>query len=120
MRNTGLLAPKRIYVFGGTLNYYFRYGFSSALDLNQVYDPETDMWTIGTPMPTSRGKFGVAVVNDEIYAIGGHNSTEWVNVVSANEKYTPIGYIPEFPSWIILPIFVTATLSALIIKKKLF
>lgn len=28
--------------------------------------------------------------------------------------------IPEFPSWIILPLFVTATLSALIIKKKLF
>ena len=28
--------------------------------------------------------------------------------------------IPEFPSWIILPLFLTATLSALVIKKKLF
>ena len=28
--------------------------------------------------------------------------------------------IPEFPSWIILPIFIIATLFALIIKKKLF
>jgi len=28
--------------------------------------------------------------------------------------------IPEFPSWTILPIFLTATLFALIIKKRLF
>jgi hypothetical protein len=27
--------------------------------------------------------------------------------------------IPEFPTWIILPIFVTATLSGLVVKKKL-
>jgi len=31
-----------------------------------------------------------------------------------------IDSIPEFPSWIILPLFLTATLFALIIKKRLF
>jgi hypothetical protein len=28
--------------------------------------------------------------------------------------------IPEFPSWIILPLFLTATLFAIVIKKRLF
>jgi hypothetical protein len=28
--------------------------------------------------------------------------------------------IPEFPSWIILPLFLMATLSAIIVKKRLF
>ena len=29
-------------------------------------------------------------------------------------------FIPEFPSWIILPLFLMATLSAIIVKKRLF
>jgi hypothetical protein len=29
------------------------------------------------------------------------------------------GFIPEFPSWIILPLFLMATLSAIIVKKRL-
>ena len=28
--------------------------------------------------------------------------------------------IPEFPSWLILPLFLTATLSAIVVKKKLY
>ena len=96
---TGLLAPKRIYVIGGTTNYYFREGYSAraSINLNQVYDPETDAWTNATFMPTPRYSLGVAVVDDEIYAIGGYNSEDEF-AVSANEKYTPIGYIPEFPN----------------------
>jgi len=38
---------------------------------------------------------------------------------NAGEYYT-YNVIPEFPSWIILPLFLTATLFALIIKKRLF
>ena len=30
------------------------------------------------------------------------------------------GEIPEFPAWIILPLFIMATLFAILIKKKLF
>lgn len=115
----GLSETKRIYLIGGTTFYHPRYGFYSATNLNQIYDPETDLWTIGTPMPTPRGKFGIAVINDEIYAIGGHNSIEWLIVVSANEKYTPNGYIPEFPSWIILPLLLVATLIVTIARNKL-
>ena len=125
---TGLSAPKRIYVIGGTLTYYFRYAFSTVTDLSQVYNPETDTWTTGTPMPTPRCRFGVAVVNDELYAIGGHNSTDWGGVVSANEKYTPLGYIPaeepeEPDSYIlgalaIIGIAATGGIALLIFFKK--
>ena len=112
---TGLSAPKRIYVIGGALTYSFRYA-ATGIDLNQVYDPETDTWTTSTPMPTPRWALGVAVVNDELYAIGGKNGDNYLYV---NEKYTPIGYIPEFPSWTILPLLLAATLAAIIYRKKL-
>jgi N-acetylneuraminic acid mutarotase len=107
---TGAFAPERIYVLGGS--YY-----TVAYNLTQTYDPEVDAWTAGTPMPTPRWSLGVAVVNDELYAIGG--KTEEDIYSAANEKYTPIGYIPEFPSWIVLPLVITTTLLILIYKKRL-
>ena len=114
---TGLFAPKRIYVVGGTTNYYFREGYAerASIDLNQVYDPITDTWTIGTPMLDPRFGLEVAVVNDELYVIGGSNEDGRLYV---NEKYTPIGYIPEFPSWIILPLFIVATLVVMFVRNR--
>ena len=35
-------------------------------------------------------------------------------------KTDEYGIIPEFPSWIILPLFLVATVSAIVFKKKLF
>jgi len=81
---TGVKAPKRVYVLGVPY---------------QVYDPEADAWTTATPMPTGRMDFGVAVVNDILYAIGGYYTESreaWlhglVTPVAVNEQYTPIGY----------------------------
>jgi hypothetical protein len=81
---TGVKAPKRVYVLGSS---------------NQVYDPEADAWTAATPMPTDRMDFGVAVVNDILYAIGGYYTESreaWlhglVTPVAVNEQYIPIGY----------------------------
>jgi N-acetylneuraminic acid mutarotase len=109
---TGLLAPKRIYALGGMYH-----SFNVPSDLTQVYDPENDTWTAGTSMPTPRWGLGVAVVNDELYAIGG-KTDEGDNFSAANEKYTPADYIPEFPSWIILPLSLIVTLFGVIIRKK--
>jgi len=83
-----------------------------------VYDPETDTWTAGTPMPTPRWSLGVAVVNDELYAIGG-KTEEGDNYSAVNEKYTPAEYIPEFPSWIIMPLFMIVAVVVIIYRKKL-
>jgi len=115
---TGVLAPKRIYVLGKPAN--FRPGEEQTFV--RVYDPYTDSWSLGADVPTRRHNFGVAVVNDTLYAIGGHtyfyipgNYT----TLAVNEQYTPIGYIPEFPSWTILPLLLVATLMVIICKKRL-
>lgn len=110
---SGEMAPKRIYVIGG-------YPSSDEVRLNQVYDPETDTWSSGTQMPTARHSLGVAVMNDILYAIGGGSTNLNVRQYDENERYTPIGYIPEFPSWTILPLLLVATVVAIIYKKRLF
>lgn len=81
---TGVMAPKRIYVIGGKTNL-------DAVNLNQVYNPETDTWSTGASMPTSRFGLGVAVVNDVLYAIGGVLGW-WKPMTAVNEQYTPYGF----------------------------
>jgi N-acetylneuraminic acid mutarotase len=88
---TGDIAPKRIYILGGMDQHNIR-------DLTQVYNPETNVWSYGKPMPTVRFGLGVAVVNDTFYAIGGSisvNVTE--TAVAVNERYTPLGFLPPYP-----------------------
>jgi N-acetylneuraminic acid mutarotase len=114
---TGLSAPNRIYVIGGTTTVYDRWAYYNVIALNQVYDPETDTWTTGTPMLTPRCDFGIAAVNDEIYVIEGIREENYQMIV--NEKYTPSGYIPEFPSWAILLLFIVATLVSVIIRNRI-
>jgi hypothetical protein len=98
------MAPKRIYVFG------WPYGDSAGMPddpfyTNQVYDPEKDSWVAGAGIPTSRCMFGVAVVNDQFYVIGGFTETFdifWnsdVTLYAANEQYTPFGYGTPDPSY---------------------
>ena len=115
---SGVMAPKRIYVFGiNTLSW--------SLDLPQfittVYNPENYSRADFTSMPTGRIKVGVAVVNDIIYVIGGNVPVFANSVVvsNVNEQYTPIGYIPEFPSWVLLPLFLAASLAAIICRNML-
>lgn len=57
---TGVMASKRIYVFGGAV------GFLNYTDATQVYDPKNDNWTLGAPMLTPRAGLTTAVVNDII------------------------------------------------------
>jgi hypothetical protein len=106
---SGEFAPKKIHVLDNRNH--------------QIYDPETDTWTNGTAMPTPRWLFGIAVINDELYTIGGYNGNYDGNyntkIFDVNEKYTPIDYIPEFPSWTILPLLLTATLIGILVRKRL-
>jgi N-acetylneuraminic acid mutarotase len=80
---TGINAPKRIYVIGGSV------GFGGGSNDNFVYNPETDGWTNATAMPTARYSPAIAVVNDSLYVLGGGQS---LHGLPTNEQYTPIGY----------------------------
>lgn len=116
----GVFAPKRIYVFGGFISYEFSY----ASNLTLIYNPELDSWSNGTSMPTPRAALGAAVVNDELYVISGWQAMQPPSV--ENDKYTPLGYtttphdVPEFSSWIILLLSMTATsiVAATCFKKR--
>lgn len=107
---TGNMAPKRIYILGG--------GSIVPIDGNLIYDPESDDYFTATPMPTARNLFDVAVVDDVLYAIGGVQGAIG-DVYAINQQYTPVGYIPEFPSWIVLPLIITTTVAIIICKKGL-
>jgi hypothetical protein len=51
---------------------------------------------LAADFPARRFNFGVAVVYDMLYAIGGHTydpgRNGYVETAGANEQYTPIGY----------------------------
>jgi N-acetylneuraminic acid mutarotase len=76
------MAPSRLYVVGG----YFGDAFSSK---TQIYNPSNNSWTEGTPLPAPRAYLGLAVVNDILYAIGGFDGQNWLNI---NAQYKPADY----------------------------
>ncbi len=80
---TGLLAPKRIYVYDGA---YL-----------QVYNPDNKSWIFGANPPINRQYLSIAVLNDKLYFIGGftdhaNNIPGYFQDYSTNEQYTPFGY----------------------------
>ena len=79
---TGIMAPVRIYYIGG-------YSTGTFSDKTLIYDVEKDFWSEGSKMSASRAYFGLAVVGDVIYAVGGFDGTRWSNV---NEELKPQGY----------------------------
>jgi N-acetylneuraminic acid mutarotase len=89
----GVDAPEQIYVFGAM------YDIEEVEYSVRVYDPESDSWRIGANIPTSRRSFGVAVVNDLLYVVGGVTSqgepfdiAPVLTKYATNERYTPFGY----------------------------
>ncbi len=87
---TGVMAPKRIYFFFDNQTY--------------IYNPTNDSWTFGTALPMNRVNFGVAVINDTFYVIGGGNNPEAFFDAYApkgiNEQYIPVGYGNPDPSYV--------------------
>jgi len=79
---SGVTAPKRIYLVGGTNGT----GYNTV---TYAYHSGSDVWSTGTSMPTTRVYLGLAVVDDILYAIGGVNGENWLNV---NEQYMSLGY----------------------------
>ncbi len=78
----GIMAPAQIYCVGG----YSAGEFSGKV---QAYNLENNSWSLAESMPTPRAYLGVAVVNDVLYALGGFDGKNWLDV---NEQYKPVGY----------------------------
>lgn len=59
----------KIYVIGGTK---LAEGNLLKLDSVEIYNPKTDTWTTGTPMPEARSSHSSVSVNGKIYVVGGY------------------------------------------------
>ncbi|MDD5140808.1 MAG: kelch repeat-containing protein [Verrucomicrobiales bacterium] len=104
-----ILNPERPYtgnhhaaeVFGGRL--YIIGGCDANSDGKvQIYDPATNGWSLGAPMPYPAGSCASAVINGKIYVAGG-----LVGVISgSNNGYNTNAaavYDPVLNSWASLP-----------------
>jgi N-acetylneuraminic acid mutarotase len=77
-------ADGRVYVVGGALCA----DEDNILDVLEMYDPATNKWTNGTPMPSPRFELAVARGGDgRIYAIGGRG--EEGSLLDVVEAYSP-------------------------------
>jgi N-acetylneuraminic acid mutarotase len=79
---SGVTAPKKIYVVGGSNQ-------TTYSSVTYAYDSVGTVWSTVASMPTSRVYLAVAVVDDILYAIGGLDGEDWLDV---NEQYIPLGY----------------------------
>jgi len=88
--STGTWAPARVYVFGEIAN--LKQGENPTFV--RIYNPKDNTWSYGSDSPTVRYDFGVAVVDDVFYIIGGHTFSFPGSYAptAANEKYVPSGY----------------------------
>ena len=116
---SGVKCPARIYVFGENSTYRtiapWATSFPGGIAL--IYDPNVNAWTIAVSNLTDRVNFGVAVVADMFYLIGGAipsiNSN--YNASSLSVQFTPVCfpvYVPEtFPTILVA----TASLATVIL-----
>ena len=73
-----------LYVIGG-------YGSSQIVDVNEAYDPLSNEWISKSSMPTPRHHAASAVIDDQLFVIGGR-TVGLYPIVNTNitERYDPI------------------------------
>jgi hypothetical protein len=109
----------------------------------QIYDPETNRWTQGAPIPTRTNPAQLVNVNNKLYALGGNynlnllyvtptdtaNSTPSLTATTSTDsslvpsttstvQADPSPSVPEFPAWVILPVIVGIAIAAVNRRKK--
>ncbi len=74
----------KMYVVGGR----FGAGFTSAMtNVLEIYDPETNAWTTGAPMPTVRGGLNAVEANGCLHVWGGEGAS---GMFDEHEVYNPL------------------------------
>ena len=66
----------RVYVIGGRVGAAFISSASNNVDLVEMYDPATDLWTPRARMPTARSAIGAGVYNNTILVAGGEGQDQ--------------------------------------------
>ena len=83
-----------VYVVGGASSVSVGTAGATFLNTVQVYNPATDMWSAGTPMPLERGAAAIATVAGKFYLIGGFGKSTTTlggNVLlDDNDEYDPL------------------------------
>ena len=74
----------KVYVAGGYTGDWI------ASDRLFIYDPLTNQWTQGNPMPTPRGYPVANFVNGTFYVIGGDGGASKERALNATESYDPL------------------------------
>ena len=94
-------------------------GFATAR--LEIYDPATDTWTGGAPLPADTGYnlrqyFGIAVLNGKIYVVGGDTG-------GSGDRATLFRYDPALDSWATLapmPLGPRYSLGAVALNGKIY
>jgi hypothetical protein len=68
----------RIVVLGGLL------ADGSPTTQVDIYDPRTDTWSAGPPMPTALHHAGAGVMDDRVYVVGGYTGAGWTPVAAVH------------------------------------
>lgn len=81
----------KIYAIGGGVSSSSSYSNIDTFSIVEEYDPETDIWTTKSPMPTARGWHSANVVDGKIYILGGsQDATPVGGHVLTVEVYDPV------------------------------
>jgi N-acetylneuraminic acid mutarotase len=89
----------KLYVIGGRVGSAFISGTSNNVDLVEVYDPATNLWTSGARMPTPRSAIAAGVYNNWIIVPGGEvQDARFLGAFKAVEAYDT-----AHNTWQILP-----------------
>ena len=86
-------------MIGGRVGAAFISSASNNVDLVEMYDPATDLWTPRTRMPTARSAIGAGVYNNQILVAGGEGQDQrFLAAFKAVEAYDPV-----LNRWQVLP-----------------
>jgi len=107
-------------------------GYALAGEISTIVMGSTDFWLVKTDGygneewnqtyegTSEEGAFSLVVTSDGGFAIAGYTTSFGAGSYDfwliKTDQY---GIIPEFPSWIILPLFLTVTLVVAIFRRKL-
>ncbi len=78
---TASVVGDQLYVVGG-----FTAVTNVPTDEVQVYDLQTQQWSLASPLPNPRGGHAAVILNDKIHVFGGGNS---VSTIADHSEYDP-------------------------------